>query len=426
MGANNSKKTTGKHIGVSDEEQRQLQKMFHVASKESLHVSEITLQELWSGVDSYIVRMLLKYYFSSRKLIDFEIFIKPYISVVRSTVDEKVDVLQTSLSNEEGISTKEIMEYVHSIVHSFLLNLQNDKEFISWKNAGCSLVDDRIDLLSNFLCQDVPRSPFISSEQFTAWIYTWSTLQAMERAVFRNIFGVTIEDASSEISLPQCIGINNQESSPSILDLTDILFLNTRLPKELRSEWRFLFSTNVHGESFSKLLGKICNQGASLIIVQDKFGCVFGGFAPDSWRVGPTFIGNASSFLFKLKPNLSTYHPTCYNDHYQYLNIQQQTLPNGLGMGGQFEYFGLWLDADFGKGHSSESCTTYRGYQMLSGAKNFEINHIEVWGVGPIPAVDEDEEGRSVLDDPKHLEAKAMMEMVGKTQHSEGVREPED
>lgn len=53
------------------------------------------------------------------------------------------------------------------------------------------------------------------------------------------------------------------------------------------------------------------------------------------------------------------------------------------GMGGQFEYFGIWLDAEFGKGHCSETCTTYRNYKMLSATKYFEVDHVEVWAVGP-------------------------------------------
>jgi hypothetical protein len=53
------------------------------------------------------------------------------------------------------------------------------------------------------------------------------------------------------------------------------------------------------------------------------------------------------------------------------------------GMGGQFEYFGIWLDAEFGKGHCSETCTTYRNYKMLSATKHFEVDQVEVWAVGP-------------------------------------------
>lgn len=39
------------------------------------------------------------------------------------------------------------------------------------------------------------------------------------------------------------------------------------------------------------------------------------------------------------------------------------------GMGGKLEYFGFWIDAEFGKGYCSESCTTYRNYKMMSGSK---------------------------------------------------------
>ncbi|GLH05942.1 Uncharacterized protein GBIM_11483 [Gryllus bimaculatus] len=423
MGANSSKKATGRHPGLSDEEHRQLQKIFQVASKDSSHCTEMNIQELWNGINDRLLALLLNYYFKSKKAVDFENFIKPYVNVVHGTVDEKIEILTSFWETEGGIQTKDIIEYVYGVVHSFLQNLLNDETYESWKSAGCNSSDDRIRMFSNFLCHDLPLSPLISSEQLTVWVSSLSSLHAMEKAVFRNIYGTSTPDILCEINMPLCLGITPGTIFPSLLESSDILFLNSRLPKEMRCEWRFLFSTKIHGESFSKLLGNICNQGASLIIVKDKLGHVFGGFAPDSWNVGPSFLGNATSFLFKLEPSLNIYHPTCYNDHYQYLNIQQQTMPNGLGMGGQFEYFGLWLDAEFGTGHSSESCTTYRGYQMLSGEKNFQIDHVEVWAVGKPPVV-EDEEQRSVLDDPKNWETKAMLEFAGRPQHSEGLREP--
>lgn len=52
-------------------------------------------------------------------------------------------------------------------------------------------------------------------------------------------------------------------------------------------------------------------------------------------------------------------------------------------MGGQLEYFGLWLDSDFGHGHSRARprCTTY-GSPQLSGDEDFTVDTVEVWGVG--------------------------------------------
>lgn len=48
-------------------------------------------------------------------------------------------------------------------------------------------------------------------------------------------------------------------------------------------------------------------------------------------------------------------------------------------MGGQLGYWGLWLDASFEFGTCSPSCSTYSGYQMLSGSPEFRIAGLEVW-----------------------------------------------
>lgn len=52
-------------------------------------------------------------------------------------------------------------------------------------------------------------------------------------------------------------------------------------------------------------------------------------------------------------------------------------------MGGQHGYFGLWVDADFGNGHSKAkpTCTTYSSPQ-LSAEENFRFEKMEVWAVG--------------------------------------------
>jgi len=59
-------------------------------------------------------------------------------------------------------------------------------------------------------------------------------------------------------------------ASTSFLSLLDVLFLNAALPHDLQNSWRQLFSTALHGESFSKLIGAITNQGPTLVIVKGK------------------------------------------------------------------------------------------------------------------------------------------------------------
>ena len=46
---------------------------------------------------------------------------------------------------------------------------------------------------------------------------------------------------------------------------------------------------------------------------------------------------------------MGVFDTTPFNSNYQYFNLKQKTMPNGLGMGGQLEYFGLWIDSEFGQ-----------------------------------------------------------------------------
>jgi len=68
-----------------------------------------------------------------------------------------------------------------------------------------------------------------------------------------------------------------------------------------------------------------------VLVIEDKDSHIFGGFAPESWMLSPKYLGNASSFLFSLQPEMSIFPTSGFNDNYQYLNQGQQTLPNGLG-----------------------------------------------------------------------------------------------
>lgn len=70
-----------------------------------------------------------------------------------------------------------------------------------------------------------------------------------------------------------------------------MLFINSNLPMEFRIKWRFLFSSQIHGESFSTLLGRIIDQGPSVLIIEDTNGYIFGGFASASWSLSPNFVG---------------------------------------------------------------------------------------------------------------------------------------
>ena len=66
------------------------------------------------------------------------------------------------------------------------------------------------------------------------------------------------------------------------------------------------------------------------------------------------------------------------------------------GMGGQLRYFGLFLDEQFSFGHSKAEprCTTF-GSPQLSAESTFQLDCMEVWGVGPVAKLTADDEGVS-------------------------------
>lgn len=72
------------------------------------------------------------------------------------------------------------------------------------------------------------------------------------------------------------------------------------------------------------------DQGSTVVIVEDSNGFIFGGYATESWALGPNYLGNENSFLFTLRPKMRCFPSTGYNPHYQYLNLHQQTMPNGM------------------------------------------------------------------------------------------------
>ncbi|XP_077568015.1 MTOR-associated protein MEAK7-like isoform X2 [Stigmatopora nigra] len=116
----------------------------------------------------------------------------------------------------------------------------------------------------------------------------------------------------------------------SLLDIPTLMFLAAQLPDRYSAPWRLVFSTLVHGESFTRMIAGLRKCGPTLLLIKDTRGYVFGGFASISWEVKPEFQGDSRCFLFSVFPRLSVYSATGYNQHFMYLNQNQHTMPNGL------------------------------------------------------------------------------------------------
>ncbi|GAB1598205.1 MTOR-associated protein MEAK7-like [Argonauta hians] len=309
-------------------------------------------------------------------------------------------------------------------------------------NWSLTCYSDSIKRLVTALLQDLPLTNKnynsngfeLSETEVEIWLLKASLFRQIFDTVFFKCFNLMtdlyLQDGSISsvmehqlIHVPQVTGVNWNRFS-TILDFPSLVYLCHYLPKEFCTKWSLLFSSRVHGNSFTQLSSSILNKGPTVLIVRDKDKHCFGGITSCSWQLQPKFYGSHDCRLFSLTPELAVYQPTGYNDHFMYMNQGQQTIPNGIGMGGQLHYFGLWIDEAFDTGHSKAipKCTTY-GSPQLSAQAEFHVDTIEVWSIqSVIPETSQG--GASILDG--NADTKALLDMIGKERHSEGFRQPDN
>lgn len=63
------------------------------------------------------------------------------------------------------------------------------------------------------------------------------------------------------------------------------------------------------------------------------------------------------------------------------MNFSSESIPNGIGFGGRVNHFGLFVSANFDKGHTFE-CTTF-GSSPLAKTNYIYPEVIECWGIVP-------------------------------------------
>jgi len=77
----------------------------------------------------------------------------------------------------------------------------------------------------------------------------------------------------------------------TVLDLPDMLYLNNFLPLSKQHKWRFLYSSNLQGESFSKLSTLVLHKGPLILVIRDQDGHIFGGYVSTNLECSSQFQG---------------------------------------------------------------------------------------------------------------------------------------
>lgn len=146
----------------------------------------------------------------------------------------------------------------------------------------------------------------------------------------------------------------------SLLTQEHITYLVKYMERSLRQRWSLLYDSRANGLSFSQFMAACIDKGPTLVVVKAKDGSVFGGITDSSWeKPQAQFYGTARCMVFSIEPKLQVYTTEGVNNNYMYLNFGAETYPNGVGMGGQHNWFAWYIDDHFEKGHSQGPNSTF-------------------------------------------------------------------
>lgn len=198
-----------------------------------------------------------------------------------------------------------------------------------------------------------------------------------------------------------------------LMTSADIWMMQVSLPAECTAKWSLLYSSQRDGHAWNIFSDRVQGVANTFLVLQDKDSYKFGTYAEEKWQKHTSFYGTPRNFLFTLAPEMAVYNATTYNENYQYFQEGTQTLLNGIGFGGQLEYFGLYIEGDLLRGHSKAAplSSTYQNPQ-LSRNQDFDIDRVEVWRLKEVEVDDTlIQEGKR--KGPKHSEVLDFLEMAG-------------
>ncbi|KAG9135692.1 hypothetical protein Leryth_002420 [Lithospermum erythrorhizon] len=276
-------------------------------------------------------------------------------------------------------------------------------------------------------CQEIVEA-FISSANFST-VGEGSTANSMSFEDFRSwcalvpsarkFLGTLLKPSDPGSQVPQLLNRESIDANLILLRKEYAWHIGGALAQDDLEEWKLLYHSSLHGLSFNTFLGNISHKGPTILIIKDKEGHVYGGYASQAWERHGDFYGDMKSFLFQLFPKAAIFRPTGANHNIQWcaVNFSSDSIPNGIGFGGRVHHFGLFLSGNFDQGHSF-ACTTF-GSPCLSKTNKIFPDTIECWGITPKKPQDEIQDSAKGTVLERFKEDRHMLNMVGLANSSE-------
>ncbi|RYR53296.1 hypothetical protein Ahy_A06g028315 isoform A [Arachis hypogaea] len=219
--------------------------------------------------------------------------------------------------------------------------------------------------------------------------------------------------------IPNLLTSNDIDPSILLLRKEYAWHIGGALSQHELEDWMLLYHSSVNGLSFNTFLGNISNhQGPSVLIIKDKEGYIYGGYASQPWERHADFYGDLKCFLFQLNPKASIFRPTGANHNLQWcaINFSSADIPNGIGFGGRVSHYGVFISANFDQGHTF-ACSTF-GSPCLSKTNRILPEVIECWGVTQGTVLGKNDAVKGTILE-RFKEDRHMLNMVGLANSSE-------
>ena len=204
--------------------------------------------------------------------------------------------------------------------------------------------------------------------------------------------------------------------------------------------FKLLYSSTVHGRSLNRYIHHVIGyKSESLFIITTTKGEIFGAFVATPWDTSSNYWSTSNCYLFGISPVLSIRHTLASGPpNYAYFFSNKKSFtgkPVGIGFGGTPGNFRLWIDEDLMTGTVRSMDPSFES-GTIAGNPAFDIASIEVWGsctdyaeAGLIRErrlrEKDAERARKVAgkDGWNDGADKFIMDLVGRTGHSDGVLE---
>jgi len=156
-----------------------------------------------------------------------------------------------------------------------------------------------------------------------------------------------------------------------------------------------LYTSASDGLSFNRLQNALLGYGGPTLILIQSGASIFGAFTASAWKESKDFYGNHDCFLYQLLPRIGVYHPSGKASNFMYCNSFARSRgydkqSHGIGFGGTTDQPRLFLAESFDNCRAAAQDLTFEGGRLLDhNGTTFEIDNLEVWGVGGTQVVEE-------------------------------------